>query len=81
MASGLCIVSTNVGGVPFLLEDDRDAQLVPRDDIAAMSAAVRRLFAEPDLARRLSSGARHQAERFDWSVVMSQLRALLAEGM
>lgn len=80
MASGLCIVSTNVGGVPFLLEDGRDALLVPPDDIAAMSAAARRLVAEPDLARRLSSEARHQAERFDWSVVMSQWRALLAGG-
>lgn len=66
--------------MPFLLEDGRDTLLMPPDDIAAMSAAVRRLFAEPDLARRLSSEARHQAERFDWSIVMSQGRALLAGG-
>jgi glycosyltransferase involved in cell wall biosynthesis len=81
MASGLCVVSTNVGGLPFLLQDGRDALLVPPDDIAAMSAAVRRLLAEPELARRLSSEARHEAERFDWSFVMSQWKALLAEGM
>ena len=81
MASGLCVVSTNVGGLPFLLEDGRDALLVPPDDLAAMSAAVRRLFADPDLALRLSSEARHEAERFDWSLVMSQWKALLAEGM
>jgi hypothetical protein len=39
--------------------------LVPPDDIATMSAAVRRLFGERNFAWRLSSGARHQAERFD----------------
>ena len=35
MASGLCIVSTNVGGLSYLLEDGEDALLVPPDDPAA----------------------------------------------
>jgi glycosyltransferase involved in cell wall biosynthesis len=78
MASGLCIVSTNVGGIPFLLEDGRDALLVDPDDVGAMSAAVRRLIAVPELARRLSTAARQEAEQLDWSVVTSQWKALLA---
>ncbi len=28
-AAGLCVVSTNVGGIPFLLENGKDALLVP----------------------------------------------------
>jgi glycosyltransferase involved in cell wall biosynthesis len=78
LASGLCVVSTNVGGVPHLLEDGRDALLVPPRDAAAMASAVRRLLNEPALAERLSRAGLAKAARFDWSQVMPQWEALLA---
>jgi glycosyltransferase involved in cell wall biosynthesis len=77
MACGLCVVSTNVGGIPYLLEDQRDALLVPAGDAEAMAAAVRRLLTEPGLAERLSRGARDKAEQFAWSVVLPQWEELL----
>jgi glycosyltransferase involved in cell wall biosynthesis len=78
MACGLCIVSTNVGGIPYLLEDEHDALLVRPDDPQAMAAAVRRVLTEPGLAERLSRSAREKAEAFDWSVVLPQWEALLS---
>src|SRR5918912_1463847 len=54
VAAGLCVVSTNVGGVPHLLEDGRDALLVAPRDAGAMAAAVRRLLTDAPLAERLS---------------------------
>lgn len=83
MACGLCVVSTNVGGIPYLLEHEQDALLVPPDDPEAMANAVRRLLTEPILAARLSRNARLKAEGFDWSVVLPKWKALLtsiAEG-
>jgi glycosyltransferase involved in cell wall biosynthesis len=77
MASGLPTVSTNVGGLPYLLDDGEDALLVPPDDPDAMAAAVRRLLTEPGLAGRLSSNARRKAETFDWSHVWPLWRDLL----
>jgi glycosyltransferase involved in cell wall biosynthesis len=77
MACGLCIVSTNVGGIPYLLEDDYDALLVPPDDAAAMTQAVRRLLTEDGLAERLSCNARRKAEQFDWSNILPKWEALL----
>lgn len=79
MACGLCIVSTNVGGIPYLLEHERDALLVPPEDPAAMAAAVRRLLVEPELAARLSRQARRKAEQFDWSGVLPKWKALLTQ--
>jgi glycosyltransferase involved in cell wall biosynthesis len=79
MACGLCIVSTDVGGIPYLLEHEIDALLVPPDDPTAMAAAVRRILTEPDLAQRLSENARQKAEGFDWSVVLPQWEELLTE--
>ncbi|HMV83896.1 MAG TPA: glycosyltransferase [Blastocatellia bacterium] len=77
MAGGLCIVSTNAGGLPYLLEDGEDALLVPPNDPGAMAAAVRRLLTEAGLAERLSRNARRKAESFDWSAVLPQWRTLL----
>lgn len=78
MASGLCIVSTNVGGVPDLVDDGRDAILVGRNDPDAMAREVLRLLDEPDLAARLSRDARRKAEQFDWSPIIGTWRSLLS---
>jgi glycosyltransferase involved in cell wall biosynthesis len=72
MAAGLCIVSTNVGGIPHLLEDGCDALLVPPRDAEAMAEAVRRILTEPGLAAALSRNARAKAENLDWSVILPQ---------
>ena len=77
MASGLCIVSTRVGGIPDLLEHERDALLVPPGDARAMAAAVRRILREPDLAARLSRNARRKAAAFDWNAVLPHWESLL----
>jgi glycosyltransferase involved in cell wall biosynthesis len=77
MAAGLCIVSTNVGGIPYLLEDGHDALLVPPRDPEAMAQAVRRIITEPGLAAALSQNARAKAEKLDWSVVLPQWEDLI----
>ena len=78
-AAGLCVVSTNVGGLPYLLEDGKDAVLVEPDDAAAMAEAVRRVISEPGLAASLSRNGRAKAERFDWSCVLPQWESLFEE--
>jgi glycosyltransferase involved in cell wall biosynthesis len=79
MACGLCIVSTKVGGIPYLLDHEQNALLVPPDDTLAMAAAVRRILVEPGLAQRLSQNARKKAEQFDWSVVLPRWERLFLE--
>ena len=77
MACGLCVVSTNVGGIPYLLEDGQNALLVPPDDPQAMAAAIERILREPGLARRLSGNGRETVERFDWSAILPRWETLL----
>jgi glycosyltransferase involved in cell wall biosynthesis len=77
MAAGLCIVSTNVGGIPYLLEDEYDALLVPPRNSEAMAQAVERVLHEPGLAARLSRNARAKAEQFDWASILPQWETLL----
>jgi len=79
LACGLAVVSTNVGGIPYLLQHEEDALLVPPNDPEAMAAAVRRLLTEPGLAERLSVNARKKAEQFDWEVILPQWEKLFEE--
>lgn len=79
LACGLPVVSTNVGGIPYLLEHSQTAMLVRPGDAVGMAAAVMRLFAEPVLAAQLGENGRKLAESFDWSVVLPQWHRLLTE--
>ena len=67
MALGLQVVSTNVGGIPYLLENNIDSYLVNKDDVQSTSKTIIDLFNgnKPSTADE----ARRKAESFDWSVV------------
>lgn len=77
MACGLCVVSTNVGGISYMLDDGEDALLTPADDAVSMACAIRRLLTHDDLAGRLSRNGRKKALQHDWSTVLTQWEALL----
>ncbi|CAG0992570.1 Phosphatidyl-myo-inositol mannosyltransferase [Anaerolineae bacterium] len=77
MACGLCVVTTNVGGIPYLFTHEYDALLVPPNDAHAMADAVRRLLTEPELAKKLSQNARTTVEKYDWAIVLPQWEDLL----
>lgn len=66
-AMGLPVVATAVGGVPQLIEPEQTGLLVPARNVPAMTAAVRRLLAEPKVVERLSRGGRRAAERSAWT--------------
>jgi glycosyltransferase involved in cell wall biosynthesis len=81
MASGVAIVSTDVGGIPHLVEDGRTALLVPPRDPAAMAAAALRVFAEPGLAASLRTAGLGAAERYTWGAVRPILLAAYARAL
>lgn len=79
MANGLCVVSTNVGGIPYLLKDGVDCLLVSPDDHKAMAQAILRILMEPILAERLSTTARNSTMELDWSTILPQWERLFSE--
>lgn len=81
MACGLCVVSTNVGGIPYLLENERDALLVPPDNPEAMASAVYRILTEPGLGEWLSSNGRRKTLQFDWSTILPKWESLFNEAL
>jgi len=77
MAARCAIVSTDVGGIPNLLEHERTGLLVPPNDVDAMAGAVMRILTEDGLAEGLSTNARREAEKYSWDIVIPQWEQLL----
>ena len=77
MALGIPVVSTNVGGIPYLLKHDYNALLVSDNNIEAMTLQINRIFIEPNLANKLTENAKESIKSFDWDMVKKQWKDLL----
>lgn len=69
MSLGLAVVSTDVGGIPFLAENGKDSLLVPDNDIDKMVKAIDRLLENFNLYSEITSNARKKSEQFKWQDV------------
>ncbi|WP_211361719.1 glycosyltransferase family 4 protein [Pseudonocardia cypriaca] len=77
MAHGLCVVASEVGGIPELVDDGRTGLLVPPDDVEALAAALRKVLADAGLRAALGAAARERALReFDVDVVWRRIDAI-----
>ena len=68
MAVGRPVVASRIGQIPWLVSDGESGVLVPPGDARALAEAARRLYAEPELGRRLGARAALEAHgRHAWS--------------
>lgn len=58
LAMERAVVASRISGIPELVEDEVTGLLVAQRDIVALVGALRRLHAEPELARRLGRNGR-----------------------
>lgn len=63
MASGLPIVTTNVGGIPEIIEDERDGCLVNCGDVTALAERISMLVANPDKRYEMGDHARRRCRQ------------------
>lgn len=78
MALGLPVVSTNVGGLPFLISHNDDGLLVPPDDVKAMANAILSLKDDSNLKNKIVLNARKKVEQFDWKNAKAKWMELLS---
>ncbi len=77
MALGLPVVSTKVGGIPYLLEDQLDALLVSDGNVEQMVQAIEYCVENSIKAQKIALNARKKVEKFDWNVVKEQWKSIL----
>ncbi len=63
MGAGRPVVASRVAGVPDVIDDGVHGLVVPERNPDALAAAIMRLLANPDLAKRLGAAARTRVER------------------
>ncbi|WP_400078020.1 glycosyltransferase family 4 protein [Winogradskyella sp. R77965] len=78
MALGLPVVSTNVGGMPYLIINNEEGLLVPKENREAMTNAIIKLQNDETLRNKLIKNARYKAENFDWSILKQSWIKLLS---
>ncbi len=76
-ACGLPVVSSNAGGIPFVVTSGTNGILVERNDPDALAVAAMRLLDEPLLALALADAARSECEaRYTWPNVRKAWESL-----
>lgn len=69
-AAGLPVVTSDAGGIPYIVRHEQNGLMVPRGDDAAMAREALRLLRDPGLAARISAQARQECmDRYTWPMV------------
>jgi len=69
LACGLPVISTNVGGVPYIVKEGETALMVPPDDPRQMAAALIRLCTDSALRMRLRDRGCLEVRQYAWQEV------------
>ena len=77
MALGLPVVSTDVGGIPFMLSNHKNALLVHDDTPEEMVKAIEDLIANATSMQNLTLQAKVLVDSMDWHLVKLRWKALL----
>ncbi|MEQ8515022.1 MAG: glycosyltransferase family 4 protein, partial [Chromatocurvus sp.] len=72
LTSGVPVISTEVGGVPYIVTHEDTALLVPAQDPQAMAAAMCRLMTDADLRARLACAGIASVADYTWPRVRGQ---------
>ena len=77
LALGLPVITTNVGGIPFLLEHRKTAFLIADGNVKEMANAVIDLLENSHIAISLSQNSRELSKSFDWEQVKQSWNKIL----
>ena len=82
MACGLPVITTAVSGIPEIIKDGVNGQLIPPDDPQALANALLRVEHNPRLARKFSFNAQQTVrEHFDGEMFAAQLAGLFRSAL
>jgi len=78
MGLGLPVISTNVGGISYLIQDGENGLLVDKRDVMEMVKKIKSLINGEINSELISINARKYIENFDLSIILSQWQELIS---
>jgi len=79
-ACGLPVVSTDAGGIPYIVEHETTGLLSPCGDHRALAHSALRILADHSLGERLSRNARQECEtKYVWPAVQTKWESLYSD--
>jgi glycosyltransferase involved in cell wall biosynthesis len=78
-AAGLPVVTTDAGGIPYILTHEETGLMVPRNDHEALAAAAIRLLEDQELASKIARQGREASRQFTWPEVRDRWLDLYRE--
>jgi glycosyltransferase involved in cell wall biosynthesis len=78
-ASGLPVVTTDAGGLPYIVKNEETGIMVPCGDHEALAIGALRLLEEHGLAARLAYRARQECRKYSWETVRTEWMQLYRE--
>jgi len=79
MAAGRPVVASAVGGLPYMVLDEKTGILVPPGDVSALRKGIARLLTEPGLRVRMGQAGREHAAKYLASTVVPQVERVYQE--
>lgn len=71
-AAGLPVVTTDAGGIPYIVADEETGFVIQKGDHEAMAERAIRLLMDNELAVKIANRAREQCSRYSWAAVRSK---------
>jgi glycosyltransferase involved in cell wall biosynthesis len=79
LALGMCVISTKVGGVPFMVSDYEVEFVNETNDYSKLAESIMKLYFDSGRCSELSKNGRLKAESFGWEIVKSSWKNLIYE--
>jgi glycosyltransferase involved in cell wall biosynthesis len=79
MAAGLNIVTTNAGGIPYIVTDEETGLIVSCGDHEAMARSAMRLLEDARLAEQIAAHAKDECRKYDWTTARREWLRLYHE--
>ena len=78
MALGLQVISTNVGGMPFLIKNKEEGILVEPNNAVLLAKSITHMVLKRFDTKAMTINARKKVEQFDWNIVKEKWITLLS---